>query len=182
MIAVIADLLSLIRVLAAGVLVWLGVTRGAAALPQATLAAVLGWTSDLLDGIAARRAGRPTHLGKFDFLFDVLLYAGTLTYLALAGYVPAGLALAYGVVAAVISAASRRKAVAVLFLRLIDVACLMVLFMNLPWAGIAIVGWLTVLAWIYRKRVAVGVSKWIGQLAGLVSGHAGREPPKGGEQ
>jgi phosphatidylglycerophosphate synthase len=173
MIAVLADLLSLMRVVAAGLLVWLGVTQGAGALGQATLVAFFGWTTDAIDGFAARHAGRPTRLGKYDFLFDVLLYAGILIYLTASGYLPAVLAAVYAVVACVVSVASRRKEVAVLFLRLIDLACLVVIFRYLTWAGVLIVAWLAVLAIIYRRRIRVGVPRWLGQLADLVSGRRG---------
>ena len=48
--ALIADLLTFSRILAAGILVWLGLTEGASALPAAVLVVVLGWTTDQLDG------------------------------------------------------------------------------------------------------------------------------------
>ena len=60
--ALIADLLTLSRILAACVLVWLGLTGGASALPAAVLTVVLGWTTDQLDGWFARRSPTTTRL------------------------------------------------------------------------------------------------------------------------
>ena len=74
--AVIADLLTLSRVVAAGALLWLGLTSGASALPAAALVVVLGWTTDQLDGWFARRSPTPTRLKDSDFCVDLIFYAG----------------------------------------------------------------------------------------------------------
>ena len=98
MLAVAADLLTFSRLIAAGIMLWLGL-QGPQTLRWAILVAVLAWTTDQLDGWAARRANSPTHLAPADFAIDTVLYAATLGYLVLAGFVPAAPAIAFVVLA-----------------------------------------------------------------------------------
>lgn len=166
MFAWIADLLTFSRLIAAAILVWLGL-GGPETLSTAILVAVLAWFTDQLDGWAARRATTPTRLAPYDFPIDTTLYAGTLAYLTLAGFLPELPVLGFVALAAAVWVATRRKAVAVLCLRLVDLACAVVLFTHRPLIGWALVGWLAVLAVIYRRRLAERVPRWLGELARL---------------
>ena len=173
MLALIADLLTLSRVVAAVVLLWLGLTRGASALPAAVLVVVLGWTTDQLDGWFARRSSTPTRLKDRDFHVDLIFYTGILAYLALARFLPARLVAGFVILGGAAWLLTRKKAVAVLCLRIIDVACGVIIFMNLPVIGFLLVAWLVVLAVVYRHRLAERVPKWYGDLRGLWRGRAG---------
>ncbi len=170
MYATLADLLTLSRIAAAGVLAWLGFVRGQDALPAAVLVLVAAWTTDQLDGWAARRGGVPTHLGRYDFVFDLILYAGVLTYLAAARFVPAWLAAVFVIVAAAALLLARRKAVIVLCLRLLDLAAVTLLFIHQPRIGALVLAWLAVLALIYRRRLAERVPAWARELMQMVNG------------
>ncbi len=170
MYAMLADLLTLSRIAAAGVLAWLGFARGREALPAAVLVLVAAWTTDQLDGWAARRAGVPTHLGRYDFVFDLILYAGVLTYLAAARFVPAWLAATFVIVSAAALLLARRKAVIVLCLRLLDLTAAALLFAHQPRIGAVMLAWLAVLAIIYRRRLAERVPAWARELTQMVSG------------
>jgi phosphatidylglycerophosphate synthase len=167
MYALIADLLTSARVLAAGVLVWLSLTGGASALPAAVLVIMLGWTTDQLDGWFARRSPTPTHLKACDFQVDVVFYVGILTYLATARFLPAWLVAGLVTLSIVAWLVTRRKAVGILFLRFIDVACGVVIFTYLPVAGFMMLAWLALLAVIYRRRLGERVPKWFGEVRSL---------------
>ena len=130
MFALIADLLTLSRVVAAGVLLWLGLTRGASALPAAVLVVVLGWTTDQFDGWFARRSPTPTRLKDRDFYVDLIFYAGILAYLALSRFFPAWLVAGFVILGGAAWLLTRKKAVVVLCLRIIDVACGVIIFKN----------------------------------------------------
>ena len=93
----IADTLTAGRFLLALAIVWLGLRIGRPALPTVTLALVLGWISDLLDGALARRAlnQRHTWLGDNDLGVDVCVALGLLGYLSLSGYVSPAIASSY---------------------------------------------------------------------------------------
>jgi phosphatidylglycerophosphate synthase len=173
MTALIADLLTLSRVVAAGVLLWLGWTGGASVGRAAVLVVVLGWTTDQLDGWFARRSPRPTRLKDCDFQVDVVFYAGILAYLALARFLPAWLVAGFVALGAVAWLLTRRKAVVVLCLRIVDVVCGVIVFTKEPAIGLVLVAWLAVLVVVYRRRLAERVPKWYGDLLGLWRGRAG---------
>ncbi|MGA9348375.1 MAG: hypothetical protein WBW48_06160 [Anaerolineae bacterium] len=85
------------RFLLALVIFWLGFKIGQPALPTVTLALVLGWASDLLDGALARRAlnRRRTWLGDNDLGVDVCVALALLCYLTFSSYVSPAIALSY---------------------------------------------------------------------------------------
>jgi phosphatidylglycerophosphate synthase len=169
MLALAADLFTLARVVAAGILIWLGF-RGPESLPVAVGVLWGAWTTDQLDGWAARRANRPTRLGAHEFPVDVVLYAGELAYLTLAGFVPKIGALAFAVAAIAAGLIYRRKSVVILFLRMIDLAAAVILFTYLPRLGLLIIAWVLLMMVLYRKRLAERVPRWLGELARLVVG------------
>ena len=86
-----ADLLTALRLGLAIVLTVL-VARGD--LEAAAVGLSAAWLTDALDGALARAAGGGTRLGEWDLPADVLVGAGVLTGLGLAGDVPAPVALA----------------------------------------------------------------------------------------
>lgn len=172
MTALIADLLTFARVVAAGVLLWLGWTGGASAGRAAVLVVVLGWTTDQLDGWLARRSARPTRLKDYDFQVDVIFYAGILAYLALAHFVPVWLVAGFVTLGVAAWLLTRRKAVVVLWLRIVDGACGVIIFANDPAVGLILVAWLAVLGVVYRRRLAERVPQWCGDLCDLWRGRA----------
>ena len=165
--AIAADALTFSRLIAAGILLWLG-AQGPGRLPIAILVGVLAWTTDQLDGWAARRASTPTRLASADFAIDTTLYACTLGYLTLAGFVPLAPALIFSGVAVAVSLIYRRKAIELLWLRMIDLACLIVIFSRLPVIGYILVIWLALLGVIYRKRILIRVPHWLAELRNLL--------------
>ncbi len=167
MVAFTADLLTFSRLIAAGVLAWLG-TQGEGSLPTAVGVGVSAWATDMLDGWAARHASTPTRLAPYDFAIDTALYGGTLAYLTLAGFLPRDPVLAFVAVSAAAGLAFRRKAVQIVFVRLIDLAAAVVVFTHEPVAGWLLVAWLAVMALIYRRRLAKRVPRFICELASLV--------------
>jgi phosphatidylglycerophosphate synthase len=171
--ALIADLLTLSRVVAAGVLCWLGLTSGASALPAAALVIVLGWTTDQFDGWFARRSPAPTRLKDHDFYVDLIFYVGIVAYLSLARFLPAWLVAGFVTLGSAAWLLTRKKAVVVLCLRIIDVAYGVIIFMYAPVIGFVLVGWLVVLAVVYRRRLADRVPRWYSDLRGLWRGRVG---------
>jgi CDP-alcohol phosphatidyltransferase len=176
MLAVAADLLTFSRLIAAGILLWLGL-QGPQTLPMAILVGVLAWTTDQLDGWAARRASTPTHLAPADFAIDSVLYACTLAYLVITGFVPAAPAIAFIALSLGLWSIYRRKAIAILCVRLIDLLSAVVIFKHVPLIGVLLVGWVAVLAILYRHRVVERVPRWLAELARLVcldDAHSGK--------
>lgn len=85
-----ADLLTLLRLVIAPALT---VTLGIEWLTPAAALLALAWVTDALDGPVGRAAQVETRLGPFDLLVDTAVGAGALAGLALAGEVPAPLAV-----------------------------------------------------------------------------------------
>ena len=77
-----ADLLTASRIMVALVIAWLGLLNADWLLPIACFLLLGSWTSDLLDGILARRSGaEPTWIGDHDLEIDVAVSLGVLIYL-----------------------------------------------------------------------------------------------------
>ncbi len=85
----VADLVTYSRLGLAGLLVWLGLTQGAAAMPLACWLMVAAWTADSLDGPLARRSRvrYQSWIGDHDLWVDMAVSAGLLLYMAASGYV-----------------------------------------------------------------------------------------------
>jgi phosphatidylglycerophosphate synthase len=173
MLAIVADLLTLSRVAAAGILVWLGITAGASGVGAAALVTVLAWTTDQLDGWVARRSPTPTRLGPYDFPIDVVFYAGIVTYMTTAGFVPLGVSLGFVVLAVIAWLVTRRKAVGILALRIVDLTCAAVIFRYAPAIGVLLLVWVAALAVIYRRRLAERVPRWLVELRSTIRGRQG---------
>lgn len=164
MYALLADILTLSRIVTAGLLAWLGIMYGAEKLPAAVLVTMLTWTTDQLDGWAARRSATPTRLGPYDFPIDATFYLGMLTYLTASGFIPVIAALIFLATAVAAWFWARRKAVGVLCLRLIDLYAGGVVFAKQPKLGFAVLAWLLVLAFLYRRRLAERVPRWLADI------------------
>lgn len=91
-----ADVLTLSRVLLAVLLALVGWLRGPAGLPMALTVLLLSWLTDLLDGPLARRDAnpQPTWIGRHDAEADLSTALGVAAYLALSGYIHPGLGVA----------------------------------------------------------------------------------------
>lgn len=165
MYAWLADTLTLSRIVAAGVLIWLGLAYGATALPAAVAVTMLAWTTDQLDGWAARRSAAPTRLGPYDFPIDAIFYLGILGYLVTAGFLPVAIALIFLALAIAAWLSTRRKAVGVLCLRLVDLFGASILFSEQPLLGFIVLGWLLILAVLYRQRLAERVPRWLKEIS-----------------
>lgn len=173
MLAVAADLLTFSRLIAAGIMLGLGL-QGPQTLRLAVLVVVLAWTTDQLDGWAARRASTPTHLAPADFAIDSILYACILAYLVMAGFVPAAPAIAFVVLALGLWLVFRRKAIALLCLRLIDLLSAVIIFKYAPLIGALLVAWVAVLTILYRRRIMERLPRRLAELAHLVGWHRTR--------
>ncbi|MCS7222488.1 MAG: CDP-alcohol phosphatidyltransferase family protein [Anaerolineae bacterium] len=159
-----ADLLTLLRVVVATWLVWMGLTQGAAALPQAVLVALVAWLGDALDGPLARRSRHPTLFGRYDFVADVLLTWSALIYITLSGFLPIWLTIVYTILTTVAVIAFQRKAVMVLFMRPVDFTCGIVALTRSPEAGWMLAATLAGLAVIYRRRLRDRALLWLREL------------------
>lgn len=85
-----ADLLTVSRVLFSICLAGLGAERGAEALPTAVLIVVISWLTDVLDGPLARHDAdhQVTWVGEHDAEADLTTSLGVVAYLILSGYLP----------------------------------------------------------------------------------------------
>lgn len=92
-----ADMLTFSRLVIGLALAWVGFTQSAEALPVACWLLMASWTSDILDGGLARRSRRQAHtwIGDHDLEFDMLVSVGVFVYLAVSGFMPMWLVIAY---------------------------------------------------------------------------------------
>lgn len=98
--SMLADGLTSLRFLLVVIILQVGVVRGPdEGLAAAATLTVLAWITDVLDGPLARRARRPTHLGRCDLVVDIGLTLALATCLVVWRVLPlllvaGGLALA----------------------------------------------------------------------------------------
>ena len=95
-----ADILTASRFGLAWVLLWLGISRGAAGLPSAVGILIIAWTTDLLDGPLARKdpSSRHTWIGDHDLETDMSVSLGGLAFIVLAGYLATWIAVSYVII------------------------------------------------------------------------------------
>jgi len=85
----VADFITATRGMLGFVMIWLGFTRGAEALPIVVMLMLLDWTGDFVDGTIARRSRhlRRTWIGSSDIYVDLFVSIGLGIYLIEAGYI-----------------------------------------------------------------------------------------------
>lgn len=85
----VADFITATRGMLGFVMIWLGLTQGADALPAVIALMLLDWTGDFVDGTIARRSRHPrrTWIGSSDIYVDLFVSIGLGIYLIEAGYV-----------------------------------------------------------------------------------------------
>jgi hypothetical protein len=91
----VADFITATRGLLGFVIIWLGFTQGADALPIVGLLMLLDWTGDFVDGTIAKRSRHPRHtwIGDSDIYVDFFMSVCLGIYLISAGFV--GFALGF---------------------------------------------------------------------------------------
>lgn len=165
--ALLADILTLLRVGIALVVVVAGWRYGDNAFPYVVTLVALGWVSDALDGPLARRSTRPTRLGRYDFFVDVLLTWATFAYLTLAGYIPWLLALVYTAIALVVVAYFQRRSVVIVFMRPIDLTSGLIALRHAPEITLLFAVWLVGLGLVRWQRLKTRVRAWLRDLRAL---------------
>ena len=92
-----ADILTVSRVFISTAIIGLGFHQGAEALPVVIWLTIAAWTSDVLDGALSRhsRVQRRTWIGEHDLIFDMVIGAALLVYMAEVGFVNTWLGAAY---------------------------------------------------------------------------------------
>ena len=85
----VADFITVTRGVLGFVMIWLGLTQGADALPIVVALMLLDWTGDFVDGSIARRSRNPrrTWIGDADIYVDLFMSICLGVYLIAAGYV-----------------------------------------------------------------------------------------------
>jgi hypothetical protein len=93
----VADLITATRGLLGFVMIWLGFTQGAQALPIIVLLMLLDWTGDFVDGGIAHRSRNPrrTRIGDSDLYIDLFVSLCLATYLIAAGFISLGFVSLY---------------------------------------------------------------------------------------
>jgi len=139
-----ADTLTASRFLLALVIFWLGLRIGQPALPTVTLALVLGWASDLLDGALARRDRNQRHtwLGDNDLSVDVCVALGLLCYLTFSNYVSPAIALSYILMTGALIWRFRSRALAMAAQAPVYAILLHLALRDAPPYGALAVGWI----------------------------------------
>lgn len=112
--ALLADLLTFLRLAISVAIVTLGLVLGLKSFRGVILLLLAGWTTDILDGNLARKAVAETSLGRFDFLFDVIMILASFYYFVLVKLVSLNHFLLYTVAIALVYLFTRSKSLVML--------------------------------------------------------------------
>lgn len=138
----IADALTGLRLVLVPFIAWISWTWGqAAGAGKVALLTMLAWTTDALDGPIARRAARPTRLGRYDWTIDVGLASVLALTLVMWGVLPA---LLVGGVVAVASGSAwalRDRVPLIVAMGLVYLTFVLAVWQTEPGWGRALVGW-----------------------------------------
>ncbi len=142
-----ADILTASRFGLAWVLLWLGISRGAAGLPSAVVILIIAWTTDVLDGPLARKdlSNRQTWIGDHDLEIDMSVSLGGLTFLVLAGYLAAWVAVSYVIICLIMLWLFRSQELAWAVQAPPYAAMMFIALRHAPIYGLAIVAYLIVI-------------------------------------
>lgn len=150
----IADTLTAGRFFIALIIFWLGLRMGQSALPSVTLALVLGWASDVLDGALARRDPNQRHtwLGDNDLSVDVCVALGLLCYLTFSDYVSPAIAVSYILMTGALIWRFRSRALAMAAQAPVYAILLYLALRDAPAYGALAVGWIVLVVIITWPR------------------------------
>ena len=97
---IIADILTGSRFIVALVLSWLGWAQGIDGWYQATMLLIYSWTSDVLDGILARRSksSLQTWIGRNDLYLDMLVALSLLVFMTLSSTINLSMSIIYSLI------------------------------------------------------------------------------------
>lgn len=140
----VADTLTAGRFFIALGILWLGLRVGQPALPTVTVALVLGWASDVLDGALARRDPHQRHtwLGDKDLNVDVCVALGLLCYLTFSSYVSPAIAVSYILMTGALIWRFRSRALAMAAQAPVYAILLYLALRDAPTYGVLAVGWI----------------------------------------
>ena len=150
---VLADTLTASRLGLALIIVWLGFTGGIEALDKVTFIILLGWTTDALDGHAARRdrSGRPTWFNHNDVTVDTIFVISSLFYLTWSGWIPWAFSLIYMIVGGLLLYYFYSRSLLIALEIPAGLLPVIVAFAEKPLLGWAYIGW-AVLAFALDHR------------------------------
>jgi phosphatidylglycerophosphate synthase len=166
--ALLADLLTVVRLPLGLAVVYAGASGGEAALPQVVWISLVAWTADSVDGHLKRTSeARPGWIGRHDFTFDVFYSACIALSLTLAGYVSAWLfSLWFGLLGSL--AVIGRSRSGIIVTEGVAILALLVRAMQSALAlGGAMLGWGVVTLALDRKRFAYRFASFKGGLRSL---------------
>lgn len=172
----VADLLTLSRLLLACAFVPVGILRGDGGLAIAGWMMIYSWTSDILDGAFARSAGEPQHtwLGDNDLLIDMSVSLGLLFYMMLSGYVGLYVGVLYLVAwALAFWRFGLTSSLGKLFQTPIYGWFLLISLRHAPIAGWSMLAWIVIAIWLSWPRFPNEVIP--GFLDGFGEGEQGNE-------
>jgi len=164
---IIADALTLIRGIFVLFILIIGVSWGRDALPLVVILTIVCWLTDVLDGMLARKSGKPTQLGNFDLVMDLGLAVSLAVCLAFWDIVPVAAFIAVILVVLISELAFHFTAPRKFMMGLVYAGLLFAAWQIKPaWAWV-ILGGLAFLAFLAPKRFKVLVREFLGEVGSL---------------
>ena len=157
-----ADGLTALRFAIAFFIIVTGFTLGKDGIGIVVVATLIGWTSDIFDGVLARRSriiGR-TWLGENDFTADMSMVFAGFVYLAIARYIPFSYALVYLLFASFLILYFRSKSVTELAAFPMIVLLFLISLREVPSVGMLYVAWALVGLILFHRRFIGVVSEF----------------------
>ncbi|MEW6202256.1 MAG: CDP-alcohol phosphatidyltransferase family protein, partial [bacterium] len=157
-----ADALTALRFAIAFFILIIGFALGKDGIGAVVAATLIGWTSDIFDGVLARKSriiGR-TWLGENDFTADMSMVFAGFVYLVIARYIPFSYALVYMLVSSFLILYFRSKSVTELAAFPMIVLLFFISLREVPSAGMLYIAWVAVSLILFHRRFFGVVSEF----------------------
>jgi len=168
-----ADGLTALRFFIAFFIIVVGFLEGRDGIGVVVAATLIGWTSDVLDGILARRSrivGR-SWLGENDFTADMAMVFAGFVYLGIARFIPLSYGLGYLLLTSVLILYFRSKSLTELAAFPMIVLLFFVSLREVPTIGALYVAWVVVGLVLFHRRFHGVVSEFLENMRKTTDGY-----------
>ena len=172
---ILADAMTALRCVLVLIILYAGVVQGPVeGLATAVSLTILAWISDVFDGMLARKASRPTHLGGWDLIADLGLTLSLTASLVAWGTLPLLLAAGILAVAGVSARALHAMAPMQFAMGFIYGTFILTVWNIAPGWGRTLVGSIGFLALLNPQRTRQQVSGFLVQAGSILSHRSSR--------
>lgn len=168
-----ADLFTLLRFFLAIIFIWYGITQGKDATSAVIFGILIGWTSDVLDGILGRlsKSQIESWAARLDFIADMVMVYGSLIFFTLVGYVPGWIFVIYTLLGGILIKEFPNKAVVMTIATPAVTLPLAISILYEPFLRWVFIIWIVVMLIFDWDRFVEVVDEYVQEMRALIKKH-----------